>query len=111
MRLLERTGEFLVPCGRNPSTPPSRAGSQCRGGINVNEVTLINSTMSDNTAGGKGGGIHATNYLTLTDSTVSGNTATSGGGIFLEPGGTAVLTGTNTFNNNVPDDCVGVSGC
>jgi predicted outer membrane repeat protein len=81
------------------------------GGINVNEVTLINSTMSDNTAGGKGGGIHATNYLTLTNSTVSGNTASSGGGIFLEPGGTAVLTGTNTFNNNVPDDCVGVSGC
>jgi predicted outer membrane repeat protein len=81
------------------------------GGININEVILINSAVSDNTAGGKGGGIHATNYLTLTDSTVSGNTASSGGGIFLEPGGTAVLAGTNTFFNNIPDDCVGVSGC
>lgn len=81
------------------------------GGININEVTLNSSTVSDNTAGGKGGGIHATAYLTLTDSTVSGNTASSGGGIFLEPTGTAVLTGTNTFFSNVPDDCVGVSGC
>jgi predicted outer membrane repeat protein len=81
------------------------------GGINIDEVTLTRSTVRDNTAGGKGGGIHATYSVTLTDSTVSGNTASSGGGIFLEPGGTAVLTGTNTFNNNVPDDCVGVSGC
>jgi predicted outer membrane repeat protein len=81
------------------------------GGINMNEVTLTSSTVSDNTAGGKGGGIHATYSVTLTDSTVSGNTASSGGGIFLEPGGTAVLTGTNTFFNNVPEDCVGVSGC
>jgi predicted outer membrane repeat protein len=81
------------------------------GGINTEDVTLINSTVSDNTAGGKGGGIHATYSVTLTDSTVSGNTASSGGGIFLEPGGTAVLAGTNTFFNNVPDDCVGVPGC
>jgi predicted outer membrane repeat protein len=81
------------------------------GGINIDEVTLINSTVHDNTAGGKGGGIHATARLALTDSTVSCNTATSGGGIFLEPDGTAVLTGTNTFFSNVPNDCVGVSGC
>src|SRR5215211_2721597 len=82
------------------------------GGINTEDVTLINSTVSDNTAGGKGGGIHATYSVTLTDSTVSGNTASSsGGGIFLEPGGTAVLTGTNTFFNNIPEDCVGVPGC
>jgi predicted outer membrane repeat protein len=83
------------------------------GGINVLESNALvtNSTVSDNVAGGKGGGIHATNDLNLTDSTVSGNTASSGGGIFLEPGGTAVLTGTNTFFNNVPEDCIGVSGC
>ena len=69
-------------------------------------LTVAGSTVSEN----DGFGLSATK-LTLTDSTVSGNTASRGGGIFLEPTGTAVLTGTNTFFNNVPNDCVGVSGC
>jgi parallel beta-helix repeat protein len=75
--------------------------------------TLNNSTVSGNTAGGNGGGIYLTpanSDLTLTDSTVSGNTATSGGGIFND-GGTVTLAGTNSFFDNVPDDCVGVVGC
>jgi predicted outer membrane repeat protein len=93
------------------STVTDNSAALDGGGINTEDVTLMNSTVGDNTAGGKGGGIHATYSVTLTDSTVSGNTASSGGGIFLEPGGTAVLAGTNTFFNNIPEDCVGVPGC
>jgi parallel beta-helix repeat protein len=85
------------------------------GGINVvtGGFSLTDSTVSGNTAGGNGGGIYlasSSSSGTLTDSTVSGNTATSGGGIFNN-GGSVTLSGTNTFLNNVPDDCVGVAGC
>jgi predicted outer membrane repeat protein len=47
------------------------------------DVTLIQSTVSGNSAGGgsHGGGIFATRGVTLTQSTVSGNSAASGGGI------------------------------
>lgn len=74
--------------------------------------TLNNSTVSGNTAGGNGGGIYLTGQsdLALADSTVSGNTATSGGGIFNDAA-SVTLTGTNSFFDNVPDDCVGVAGC
>jgi hypothetical protein len=55
------------------------------GGI-LNDVlarlTLINSTVSDNTADITGGGIENLGKLTLISSTVSGNTAGQGGGIF-----------------------------
>ncbi len=52
-------------------------------------LTLVDSTITGNTAGNDGGGIHASNFipLTLTNSTVSGNTATnSGGGIWAARG-------------------------
>lgn len=71
------------------------------GGIsNAGTLTLINSTVSGNTAGiGKvGGGIvnFATGATTtLESSTVSGNTASVGGGI-ANTGGGATLTATNT---------------
>jgi hypothetical protein len=64
-------------------------------------------------AGGNRGGIYIHWLpLALTDSTVSGNSASSGGGIYFVPSfGAALLTGTNTLTDNVPDDCVGVAGC
>ena len=47
---------------------------------------------------------------TLTNSTVSSNTASSGGGIYNN-GASLTLSRTNTFFNNVPENCVGVVGC
>ena len=56
------------------------------GGIHaVGPVTITQSTVSGNSAGGSGGGIFAGNGVTLTQSTVSGNSTNSGadgGGIF-----------------------------
>jgi predicted outer membrane repeat protein len=94
------------------STVTGNTAGENGGGINMapGAFRLSNSTVSGNTAGANGGGIYVTGDLALTDSTVSGNTATSGGGIFNDMGSVA-LTGTNTFFNNVPDDCVGVPGC
>jgi parallel beta-helix repeat protein len=97
------------------STVTGNTAGQNGGGIYEapGSFRLNNSTVSGNTAGGNGGGIYLTGSnsdLALTDSTVSGNTASSGGGIFND-GGTVTLTGTNTFFDNHPEDCVGVAGC
>jgi parallel beta-helix repeat protein len=97
------------------STVTGNTAGQNGGGIYMapGSFTLNNSTVSGNTAGANGGGIYLTgaqSEVALTDSTVSGNTATSGGGIF-DDGGLVTLTGTNSFFDNVPDDCVGVVGC
>ncbi|MCD4738661.1 MAG: hypothetical protein K8R89_05310 [Anaerolineae bacterium] len=59
------------------------------GGIKnmVGAATLINSTVSDNTAQGKGGGLHVAclGTLALINSTVSGNSTTNnGGGVYLD---------------------------
>jgi parallel beta-helix repeat protein len=87
------------------------------GGIdlrNGGSALVTNSTVSGNAAGRYGGGIFVGSgeWLSLIDSTLSGNTATSGGGIYVDGSSENVsLTGTNTFFNNVPDDCVGVAGC
>ena len=43
-------------------------------------ITLINSTLSGNTATGDGGGIDAGGLLTLVNSTVTGNRAGEQGG-------------------------------
>lgn len=94
------------------STVTGNTAGQNGGGFNgaPGEFILDKSTVSGNTAGGNGGGIYVNDLLELTDSTVSGNTASSGGGIFND-GGTVTLTGTNSFFDNVPEDCVGVAGC
>jgi hypothetical protein len=92
------------------------------GGINVlvSNVSITHSTVSGNTAGRYGGGISVgsggsdyAGWLSLEDSTVSGNTASSGGGIYVDVSSSdnISLTGTNTFTDNVPEDCVGVAGC
>jgi predicted outer membrane repeat protein len=85
------------------------------GGVAMTDGFMVieRSTISGNTAGRNGGGIFASGSLSLSDSAVIGNTATSGGGIFYDVSsfGSVLLSGLNTFLNNVPDDCVGVSGC
>jgi parallel beta-helix repeat protein len=97
------------------STVRGNTAGQNGGGIYMapGSFTLNNSTVSGNTAGANGGGIYLTGAqsgVALTDSTVTGNTATSGGGIFNDAG-LVTLIGTNTFFDNVPEDCVGVAGC
>ena len=83
-------------------------------------VSIARSILSGNTAGRHGGGISVGSgsglypgLLSLQDSTISDNTATSGGGIYAEPASLVniTLTGTNTFTNNIPENCIGVAGC
>ena len=74
-------------------------GIRIEGGV---ALTLTNSTVSGNMTTGIGGGIFSNNdnTTTLTNSTVSGNTASFGGaGIFLNFGGTLNLTGVTVTNN------------
>ena len=78
-------------------------GGSSGGGIcnfpNNGTVTLIDSTVSDNTAH-VGGGIWNNNgTLTLTNSTVSGNTATYGGAIWNTNNGTVTLTNSTVSSN------------
>ena len=84
-----------------------------RGGGIYNEssgtVTIINSTVSGNTAYDQGGGIYNENTLTVTYSTISGNEAAGGGGLFGIGGGianfgTAELSST-LISDNSPRDC------
>ncbi len=60
------------------------AGSSAGGGIaNFATLTVVNSTLSGNSAGGNegGGGIWSSGVLTVTACTLSGNAAEDGGGI------------------------------
>ncbi len=67
------------------------------GGIHADDVTLHQSTVSNNVASNKGGGVFADN-ATLTQSTVSGNSATLyGGGVYVRAD--ATLTGSTVSGN------------
>jgi hypothetical protein len=73
------------------------------GGIKnmVGVATLINSTVSDNTARAKGGGLHIAcqGTLVLVNSTVSGNNTTDdGGGVYLN--GVGEFTNSTIVNNS-----------
>ena len=72
------------------------------GGIlNYGTLTLTNSTVSDNVAGGIAGGILNYYYATTTliNSTVSGNTARFGGGIYNIYGTTTLINSTVSGNS------------
>ncbi len=120
------TGNRATPASTVDSGEPCPGGVNCQfagglgGGIaDVGKLTLINTTVSNNTAGGglasngAGGGIWtATNggpgELTLINSTVSGNTATvsapngrfaEGAGIFVQDGEAFVVKNSVVSNN------------
>jgi hypothetical protein len=83
----------------------STAGNLALGGgiySAADDVTLTQSTVSGNTAGGLGGGIFSRDNVTLTESTVSGNSTSgdgdSGGGIFAQ--GTVSLSRSSVSGNN-----------
>jgi predicted outer membrane repeat protein len=77
-------------------------GSSNKGGGIFNEgvLTLINTTLSGNTASDDGGAIYSSfGTVTLTGATVSNNTASqSGGGIYNEGG--PMVIGTSIFSGN-----------
>jgi CSLREA domain-containing protein len=79
-------------------TTVSDNSADAGGGIALSggELIVSNSTISGNTATGLGGGI-ARNHgvLTMTNSTISGNTAGDGGGIWSDPSD----NGANSLNN------------
>ena len=55
-------------------------GNNGGGVLNAGTLTLINTTVSGNTAANQGGGVYNSGTLTLVNSTLSGNTGTLGGG-------------------------------
>ena len=86
----------------------SNSGGYGGGIFNFNPsiLTVINSTLSENTAGsgsssyGQGGGIDNDGTLTVTNSTLSNNSASrAGGGIFNYETGTLRVTNSTFLNN------------
>ena len=72
-------------------------------------VTIIDSTISNNTGSSYGGGIYTSVLLTLVNSTISNNTATVfGGGIYGNDSSGDVMTLSNcTISNNTADNSSG----
>ncbi len=83
------------------------------GGIQNNSsgvLTIINSTISDNTAKWFGGGILNRGTLTVENSVISGNTTdNSGGGISNFCGATTTITDTTIKNNTSAQGGAGLS--
>jgi len=72
--------------------------------VNTGTTTLTNSIVKDNAAGAPGGGIKNSGDMTINNSTVSGNTGSSAAGIFNSFGSLAVS------NSAVHDNTVTGSG-
>jgi CSLREA domain-containing protein len=76
-------------------------GAPSGGGIrNAENLTLSNSTVSDNAAT-RGGGISNGGDLTVVNSRVSGNRASTSGGGIVDFGGTVTLTNSTISGNQV----------
>ena len=94
------------------STVSGNTASASGGGINsIGTVSLTGSTVSDNSAGVNGGGIFSDAFfydmLTLTDSTISGNSAAvNGGGIFNL--GTTIISNSLISQNKAGQDGGGI---
>jgi parallel beta-helix repeat protein len=84
------------------------------GGIgNFGTLTVIDCTLSGNTATGNGGGIFngGTGTVSLSNSTLSKNAAArDGGGIFNEGASGSVTVEDSTFKDNAPDNIAGSGG-
>lgn len=110
-------------------------GYECGSGGGIKSVkgtlTLVNTTVSNNEAAGKGGGVHIACACTamFTNSTVSGNTAAKhGGGVYIkgalqlvdstitgnrtgQRGGGVYIRGTLDYTNTVVIDNIGGGNC
>ena len=81
------------------------------GGIYGATVTMIDSTLSNNRAKGGGGGIYndgSFTTMTLTNSTISGNTAVLQGGGIYNQDGTVTLTNSTISGNTATGDGGGI---
>jgi hypothetical protein len=86
-------------------------GARPGGGVfNEGALTLINSTVSGNSAGTYGGGLSNTGTLTLTNSTVAGNFADSFGGGVLSVGPLALTNSTISGNSARYGGGAGIGG-
>jgi hypothetical protein len=78
-------------------------------------MTLVRSRVVRNSTGYRGGGISNWGTLRLVDSTVSDNTASDrAGGLYNdinESVGSVILKGSSSVTGNTPDDCVGTPAC
>lgn len=85
------------------------------GGLATPQVRFNGTTIS-NSAGGDGGGIFSQGNLTLINATVTGNTAfdpdsgSSGGGIFASLGTLTIIGGTYSDNTSTRPDTSGAGG-
>jgi predicted outer membrane repeat protein len=100
-RVLQQIGSGAITLDQVTITGGTTPAGVNGGGIQApggGTVTVTNSTVSGNTAGGNGGGVAAAGAVTLTNSTISGNTAgVNGGGV----GANGVITVTNsTISSN-----------
>lgn len=89
-------------CLLSGNSATTRGGAITLGG---GSIQLSNSTVSNNTAG-QGGGIYASNNVTIIASTFSGNSAVGtgrGGGILIQGSTTPTIIRNSTFSGNVAD--------
>jgi len=71
-------------------------------------VTMISSTISGNSQSGDGGGVSARGAVIVTSSTISGNSANHGGGIHAR--GAVTVTSSTISGNSSDDDGAGIYG-
>lgn len=120
-------GGLFVGAGTATVTDTTFTGNSAVGGAgalllgNCDDVTVVNSTFSDNTTGGRGGAIGemnwATCHLEVANSTFSGNSATDavkvgeGGAVFLYDADAVFLQTTISGNSaDTVGDAVSVGG-
>ncbi len=91
----------------NTTLSSNSAGGDGGGGIfNAGMLTMTNTTLSSNTATGvfgDGGGIFNKGTLTVTNCILSSNTATAGGGGIYNSGGMVTVTNSTFSGNSAPD--------
>ena len=93
----------------NSSVSGNSAGFDGGGLLNFETLTLIDSTVADNIAGQSGGGIaNAAGTLEVSNSTLSRNTAASAGGGIFNPVGAAADLENTTVSTNTADTGGGV---
>ncbi|MEZ5942415.1 MAG: VCBS repeat-containing protein [Planctomycetaceae bacterium] len=87
--------------GNSTTLNSGGAISNISGGL----LTVLNSTLSGNSALSSGGGVRNDGMATIVNSTISGNSAgTSGGGVTIFTGGTIVLINSTITGNRAESD-------
>jgi hypothetical protein len=102
-RVLQQVGSGAITLDQVTITGGTASAAVNGGGIQApggGTVTLTNSTVSGNSAGGNGGGVAAAGAVNVTNSTISGNGATSNGG-GIGANGPVTVTNSTVRDNGV----------